>query len=194
MKKYQFMRFLLLNLSILIGMMNSSYSLSASFPKSDEVITAQVQAKIAANPLLARLGLHVSTTAAVVSLQGKIDQVSQANQLVILVMAIAGVKSVDVSGLELKASPLLPGQKARPSGPIFSKDSIINSQVIGLYIREGLIDDAHQSAASIHVQTKQGVVYLSGFVDTNAMAVNAVTLAQTVPGVVNVVSTLIVSK
>ncbi len=179
--KKQLFCFILFNLLILAGLLEKGHCVSTSFPKPDPVITAQLQAKIAKDPTLAGLGIEVTTQAAVVSLKGTVNTVAAANQLIICSASIAGVKSVDASRLQVKKSD---------NKPNFSTDDIINSQIIGFYIREGLIGSSHPEAATIQVQTKKGVVYLSGSLDSDASIMKASNLAQTVPGVLNVISTL----
>lgn len=172
-----------------------SYSVSASFAKRDDVITAQLQAKIAADPQLSKFRVDIDTIKAVVSIHAVVETSAQANKLVILANSIAGVDSVDASDIVVKplkkAAVPQPGAKTKAkNAEKFTADSVITSQVIGLYIREGLIDPANPLSATINVQTRQGIVYLTGTVTSDAAADNAVKLAQTITGVVDVQSSL----
>ena len=98
---------------------------------------------------------------------------------------------VDASGIVVKKPKKSVAQKDKTKNTqTFSADTVISSQVIGLYIREGLIDAMNPDSATIHVTTKQGVVYLSGTVTSDASATTAVNLAQTISGVVKVQSSL----
>ena len=189
--------FAFLSILVLLVSIEKSYSVSASFAKRDDVITAQLQAKIAADPILSHFSVSVNTVSAVVSIQAVVDTAAQANKLVILANTVAGVKSVDASGIVVKKPKPSAAQIGKPkpkNTQTFSADSVITSQVIGLYIREGMIDANHPETATIHVKTQQGVVYLSGTVANDALATNAVNLAQTINGVVKVVSSLTTSQ
>lgn len=166
-----------------LGAMPSGYALSASFPKTDEVITAQLEAVIAADPVVNHFKIQVDTLQAVVSLRGQVDTIAQANYLVILANAIAGVHAVDAVGLIVKKN----------NQPL-STDNVISSEVIGLYVREGFIDIKHLSSAPIQVNTQEGIVYLSGTVATEELATRVCDLAQTIPGVVAVQSALNIAQ
>lgn len=126
-----------------------SHALSASFSKSDSTIDAQIVAKIAADPHLAELKVQVNTKEAVVGLTGQVKNSAEAAALLSLAQSIAGVKSVDISGLVIETGGL-------------SADEIITSEILGIFVREGLDDQ------NIKVVVKNRVVTLSGTVDSDA--------------------------
>jgi hyperosmotically inducible protein len=177
----------------LFAFIEKGYSISASFAKRDDVITAQLQAKIAGDPMVSQFSVDINTINAVVSIRAVVETTAEANQLVILANSIAGVNSVDASGIVVKP-PKKKGQKTPPK-PLpkdqqFSADSVLSSEIVGLYIREGLIDAMNPASSTIQVKTKQGVVYLSGMVKSDDLAAKAVALAQGIKGVVRVESSL----
>lgn len=178
---------------------DSAYSVSASFPKSDSLLLAQIQAKIALYPALAASQLKVAVTNGAVNISGEVAGKAQAITLIILAESIAGVQAVTVSGLSLQEGSL-------------TGDDLINSQVIGTFNREGLmgplsqkpIVTSHTGIASatyatppppIHLQvkTKDRVVYLSGSAPTQAAVDKAIDLAKSIPGVNEVRSAIIIA-
>jgi osmotically-inducible protein OsmY len=60
-------------------------------------------------------------------------------------------------------------------------DSVINTRV-----KTALLKDPEVKGTEVQVETFNGVVQLSGFVDSAAVADRAVAIAQEVPGVVSV--------
>jgi osmotically-inducible protein OsmY len=167
---------------IILGILilNLSYAVSASFTKPDAVITAQLQALIAKDSALSKLPITVSTDASVVKIEGAVSA-DQAKQLVALAQSVAGVKSVDASALSFK----------RDQG--LSVDDLITSQVMGLYVREGILGPYADPLTHITIQTKGGTVYLTGTVGDNGTANKAAQLAQTIPNVQDVQSSLTVA-
>jgi len=186
----KFFLWTLFSFLLLLTGFEKSDGLSASFIKRDDVISAQIKAKIIADPILSQRDLVINASDAVVSIQGQVNTVAEAKHIVILVNSIAGVKSVDVSRLRVKQLPLKPGQKKE----IFSADSFITSLIIGLYIREGLIEENQPETTTVSVETKDGIVYLRGAVATETAVTQAIDLAQTIPGVIRVQSTLTTTK
>lgn len=187
MKKLNNGKFFLLSLFIMIhwGWACCGYSLSASFPKKDAGITAELQALIKADLKLPETEVHINTAQAVVSIEGEVDTLDQAKRLVLLANSVAGVHAVNVANLLIKDG------KKRLAVPV---DDIINGAVLGLYVREGLLDMKHLDAGPIHVRTQGGVVYLTGIVETEAKAQDVVSLAQSVSQVVAVKSSLTTLK
>ena len=66
-------------------------------------------------------------------------------------------------------------------------DSAITAKVKEKFIAEKLFGDKKIDAMTIHVNTKQGVVYLTGKADSQARVTTAVDLAKKVEGVKEVV-------
>ncbi len=176
----------------LLAGLDKTKALSASFVKRDEVITAQIQAKILADPILLPLNLRIQTSEAIVSIRGQVPHVAEAKRVVILVNSTAGVKGVQISELLIKKSSPQSGQKKNTE--TLSSDDFISSLLIGLYLREGIIDVNQPSSATISVKTQAGVVYLSGILATEEMVKSAIDLAETLPGVLQVQARLTVPK
>lgn len=167
---------------IAVLVLNLSYAVSASFPKPDSVITAQLQTKISDDPVLSKLPVTVTTNASVVKIEGTVNTAQQVKQIILLAQSIAGVKSVDISALYFKSNQQL------------SADDLITSQVTGLLVREGILGPYASLLNKITVQTHVGVIYLSGTVGDNATVDKAVQFARTIPNVQDVQSSLTVTR
>lgn len=181
---------------------NPSYaeSRSVSIPKSNSVIYEQIKAKIAAHPELKDLPIVISVWQGIVRIFGEVPKKAQLKAIIILIDSIAGVQGLDVSGLTLKTG-------------IMPVDDVINSEVIGTFNREGLMGPLSQAPIvttisgpgnatyltnpppiNIQVKTQNRIVFLSGTVPDQATADKAEKLAQSIPNVSEVQSTLKVSS
>lgn len=140
-------------------------------PKEDAIITNSIKSHIKASKTLSKLNVRVNTRKGVVTFSGHIDSDSQADSLIQLAQSIIGVKDVDASKLTIKAShqPL--------------SDMLITAKIKGLFIREKIFGTKDINAIDISVETKNGVVYLTGAIDNKQQIKNAIKLAQTVQGV-----------
>jgi len=149
---------------------------------SDSEITQSIEAKIAADPSSSAAHIKVDTQNGVVTILGVVESKTQASKIVELAESTDGVKNVATDQLAVKGSkqPLT--------------DTFITSKVKGVFIREKLFTDSEVAAMSITVETKNGVVYLSGTADNQDQIKKAVSLAKSVDGVKNVKSTVKIKK
>ncbi len=69
-------------------------------------------------------------------------------------------------------------------------DTAITAKVKGMYVREKLFGDKDISVMGVNVETTNGVVYLTGTVENQLQADNAVKLAKSIHGVKKVESKL----
>jgi|GEM_PF-969317 len=143
----------------------------------DSAITGYIYTQIALDNNLSQKKINVSTDKGVVTLEGMVDSDSEASTLIQIASSAAGVSSVNATQLKIKKS----------EHPI--SDTIITAKVKGVLIRESLMK-AKDEASSIHVETQNGVVYLSGTVDNGAAVQNAIKWTQSVSGVKRVESTI----
>lgn len=155
-----------------------SMNVMAAGTLSDTAITAKVKAGIAAEPNLSVFKVGVETNNGVVMLSGKVDSAAQASDLVSVAQSVDGVKDVNTSQLTIKNSPNL------------LDDAVITAKVKGKFIQEKLFKDKKVAVITVSVETTNGVVHLSGTVDNQAEANNAVTIAKSVKGVKSVKSTI----
>lgn len=143
-------------------------------PAEDTTITNSIKSQIADSATLSTLNITVQANQGVVTLSGTVDSDSQVSSLVELSEAVVGVKDVDASNLNVKNS----------QQPI--ADTIITAKIKGLFIREKVFGDKDIAALNISVETKNGVVYLTGAIDNPEQLKNAMALIRTVKGVTSV--------
>jgi hyperosmotically inducible protein len=148
----------------------------------DAATTAKIKVFILRDPVLSKLDVKVETNDQVVKLSGKVDTDNQASKLVEIAQSIADVKDVDTSDLQIKKSD-------QPAS-----DVLITAKVYGLFLREKLFGDKDVSAFSIHVNTNNGIVTLTGTADSENQVNNAIALAKSVKGVSSVQSDVTVNK
>ncbi|RDI40987.1 BON domain-containing protein [Aquicella lusitana] len=158
--------------------MNSGMSTNGSMQMSDADITAAINGKLSADPLTTGSTVNVTTQNGTVTLNGTVNTDADVSKVVELAESTAGVKDVNTTNLNVKESkqPLA--------------DTIITAKVRGIFIREKLFGDKDISVMGIGVETNNGTVYLTGTVDTQEQANNAVKLAQSISGVQKVESKL----
>lgn len=145
---------------------------------SDENITNEVKRKIHTNRVLGSTKIEVKTKEGIVSLKGDIKSKDEANTAVEVAQSVPGVKDVDTSQLKVEGS----------AHPIL--DAYITAKVKGVYLRDKLFGDKPISVTGVHVETKDGIVHLSGNVENETIAKDAEELAKTVKGVKGVKSTI----
>lgn len=150
-------------------------------PKSyvtDSVITSKIKGKIALDKSISVFNVGVTTNHGVVSLDGVVDSDSQAEALLQLAQETDGVKGINTDDLSVKNS----------RHPI--NDTIVTAKVKALFVQKHVFQGANVPLADIHVETTNGVVYLSGTVKSESQIKNATRLAKSVEGVKKVESRL----
>lgn len=160
-------------LSFMMLFVAQSYAGTA--PVSDTVITSKVKAKVAADPTLSVFKVGITTKRGVVYINGLLDSETDADALIQMVQATNGVRDVNTAQLKIRDS-----QK-----PL--TDTAITAKVKGLYLRDKLMG-RNIAPIGIHVETNNGIVYLSGNVDDQKQVANAIRLAKSVKGVKKVES------
>ncbi len=153
---------------------------SQAFAVSDSDITTSVKYKLANNANTSQSKIHVSTSKGVVYLTGNLKTESEATAAVEAANSVDGVKDVEANKLYVKSS----------SQPY--RDVYITAKVKGAFVREKVFGDKPIEVSGISVETKNGVVTLSGAVDSQELINTAVSIAKTVKGVKDVKSTLVV--
>ncbi len=172
--KYFFNFFL--GLSILI-MSILAYGASQNINQSasDAAITMKVKGKYAENPLLKVFDIHVKTENDVVILSGEVDSDTQYEQAVVLAENTENVKGVNSDYLKIKSS----------QHPI--SDTLITAKVKVALLKNDLVrGETETTPWPIHVETKDGVVYLTGVVDTLQQKESTIKKVKLVEGVKSV--------
>jgi hyperosmotically inducible protein len=181
MANRNFVKVLLLSTLLILGLQNSAQAKGSGTVVSDSAITALVKAKLVADQIVSASDVHVETNKGIVSLRGDVKSQTEADRAVELAFSVSGVSDVSVSHLMIQNSK-------RPL-----KDALITAKIKGLYVREKVFGDKSISVSGIHVETKDGIAYLSGKVDNDVQIKNAKQLARTIKGVTDVKSTISVN-
>lgn len=119
----------------------------------DYSITAKVKAVLLADPALLGHAISVNTASEVVHLSRVVDTQMQKDRSVELAMSVNNVKDVDAKFLKVKPSKH------------FLSDSLLTAKAKGTVLRLSL--NSSIWGPSVKVQTKNGVVHLSGDVQKN---------------------------
>ncbi|MGE3318227.1 MAG: BON domain-containing protein [Candidatus Berkiella sp.] len=93
--------------------------------------------------------------------------------------------SGDASGTTSGAQSTYVSTEAKTEAP---SDTSITANVKSAFLKEKLFGDADVSAFTISVETKDGVVHLTGTADNQTQSENAVKLAKGVEGVKDVMN------
>ncbi len=154
---------------------DTNFNNSISQTVSDSAITAQIKAKYVGNPVLKVFDIKVETNDGVVKLTGLVDSEAQFERAIVLAESVDGVKNVDSRNLKTKSSP-------QPMS-----DTVITTKVKGMLVKNKLITEGSQANPwSIHVETKNGVVYLTGSVDNETQKNQVINTAKLIDGVKSV--------
>jgi len=149
---------------------------------NDAQIIANIHTKIAADKTVSKSNVMTTSQNGVVKLIGNVDTDTEASKIIEIANSTPGVQSTDESQLTVKKSQ-------QPMA-----DTAITAKVKGSFVREKLFGDQDVSPMSISVETKDGVVYLTGTTDTQEKAANAVKIAESISGVKRVESKVEVKK
>lgn len=160
--------------------MNGHTAGSMNSAVSDATITTKVKSAFLRSAVLKKTKISVATTNHEVNLSGTLATDQEYGEAVTLADSIDGVTNVNADNLKVTAS----------SSPIH--DTYITGMVKGSFIREKLFGDKEIAVWPVSVETKDGVVYLTGEVDTTQERDNALSIAQKVPNVKSVNSTITV--
>jgi hyperosmotically inducible protein len=134
----------------------------------DATVSAKVKSALIADPVAEAHDIKVETFRGVVQLSGFVESQNQRDAAVRVAQGVKGVKSVH-DNLELKSD--------RTVGEALD-DSVVTARV-----KTALIDNPVTKARQISVATADGVVQLSGFVDSPNEKNTATEVARSVPGV-----------
>lgn len=156
---------------------------SATAIVDDSAISGNVKEKFAHEPALKNINISVTTNQGVVSLSGTLQTEDQLEAAENAAKSITGVKEVDTSNLieEKSGQPMT--------------DSVITGKVKALFIKEKVFgNDTTAPNMSIAVETKGGVVYLTGTTDKKEQLDKAINLAKSVKNVKDVNSTVVIGS
>lgn len=143
----------------------------------DSTITARVKAALIDDKSISSAGISVKTENKVVTLSGSVDSTAQKEQALSVAKNVKGVTTVnDKLSVSEEQSASLKG---------YAGDTAITSQ-----IKAKLLADDMVPSRNITVETSDGVVQLSGSVETRQQADRAADIAKAVSGVKSVENNL----
>ena len=122
---------------------------------TDNAITGAVKLKIAKDTEASVFDIKVTTKDGEVILKGFVPDEKTKNNVVALTQSVADVRKIDVSGLEIN-----PDQSHKASKP----KNVIADSVITADLKKQLLNDDEIKSLTVHVETINGVVILSGTV------------------------------
>jgi hyperosmotically inducible protein len=146
---------------------------------SDSSITTKVKAKFLTDSEVDGLGLHVETVNGVVTLSGNVTSEHMRDRAIELANRVDYVKDVK--------SNIIVNNNAGIKGDI--SDAAITAKV-----KSKFITDKNIKSLSIHVETENGRVTLTGEVPDKSTEIHAVKLTKQVDGVKEVTSNLKINK
>ncbi len=149
---------------------------------NDSVITAKVKSQFVTNNNTKASSINVETHGGVVKLTGIVDSEPEAITAIQIAASTAGVKSVNTNNLHVNSDT---GSSEQPV-----LDSYITAKIKGSFIRENLINNEDFPAGQIIVETKNGIVYLSGEVKNENQIKKAIEISKSIENVHKVISKL----
>ncbi|HEX9707723.1 MAG TPA: BON domain-containing protein [Steroidobacteraceae bacterium] len=165
-----------------MGLMGA-ITVSAEEPKrtfgeytDDTMLLGKVKSALAGDDTTEANEINVEVNKGIVQLNGFVDTAKEKAQATTVAQAVKGVKQVE-NNLIVKGESTSTGQSM--------DDSTVTARV-----NTALIDSKETKAGDIKVQTYDGVVQLSGFVDNEAQKSAATKVAQSVKGVKSVQNNL----
>jgi hyperosmotically inducible periplasmic protein len=164
-------------LVLLVMVVPCAFAGSAGQYVDDSVITTKVKALLAKDDTLKAFDINVKTYNGIVQLRGFVDSKTTIEKAGKIAGSVEGVKSV-------KNDLIVKG--AKESAGAYLDDSVITTKVKALFAK-----DAALKALGINVETHNGIVQLSGFVDSLNTVVKAGKIAGSVEGVKSVKNNLI---
>lgn len=152
---------------------STSTQRSAGETVDDTVVTARVKAELVDNNKTNAGQIEVQTYRGVVQLNGFVDSNEEKSTATQVAKAVDGVKEVH-NNLQVKART---GTSDRTAG------TTIDDATLTAKVKTALVEDPKTAARRINVTTYNGVVELSGFVNSDDEKSHAAKVAKTVSGV-----------
>ena len=138
----------------------------------DAAITTKVKGALIANPVAEAHEIEVETFRGVVQLSGFVDSSNERDTAQKVAQGVAGVKSVH-NNIEVRSEG-------------HSAGMALDDTVVTARVKSALVANPITKARQINVATANGIVQLSGFVDSANEKSTATEVARAVEGVRNV--------
>jgi hyperosmotically inducible protein len=147
----------------------------------DSVLTGKVKAALVADEATKARQIDVETFRGTVQLNGFVDSAESKAAATRVAQSVEGVQKVD-NNLNVG------------SGTARSVGEVIDDGVVTTKVKAALVADTAVKAHEINVETREGVVQLSGFVDSSDVKSKAAELAGRVAGVKEVHNDIQIKK
>jgi len=141
---------------------------------SDAKIARQVRSKLQSDKILDAFTLQVKAKHGVIYLKGKVDTHVELERATRLTAGIKGVKKVDTSQLKLSNTEAA------------NEDRLITAKLERFLKESEHFSSLPHPVAAIKIQTKKGIVYLSGAVSNQQQKNELQRQAESLPGVIRI--------
>jgi hyperosmotically inducible protein len=152
---------------------------------TDATITGTIKTKLAADSRVRASDINVDTTNGVVTLTGNLDSQEAKDAALQLARDTTGVS--DVKDMLSVRSGSASGEAPDPNRTLGER---IDDAGITMRVKARLLEDPLVKGLQIDVDTRDGVVYLTGSVKSDAERKQAIEIARTTEGVRNVEANL----
>jgi len=146
----------------------------------DAALLTSVKSALVADPVTEAGEINVDVNRGVVKLAGFVDTPKEKSQAGAVARQVHGVQSVQ-NDIAVKNGSETAGE-------------VIDDSILTAKVKAALIESPDTKAHQINVETKEGVVQLSGFVDNSAARSAATEVAKSVTGVKDVKNALSVKS
>ena len=146
----------------------------------DAALLTSVKAALVSDPVTEAGEINVDVNRGVVKLSGFVDTPKEKSAAGDLARKVDGVQSVQ-NDIAVKESDSTTGE-------------VIDDSILTAKVKAALVDNSETKAHQINVETKEGVVQLSGFVDSAGAKAAATNVAKSVTGVKDVKNELSVKS
>jgi hyperosmotically inducible protein len=156
---------------------------------TDAGITTNVKAKFLADDVVKSSQLEVATKNGIVTLTGNVDSEQAKKKALEIARATTGVKDV----VDMISAREASGNGNAPE-PARNLGEAITDTGITISVKSRLLDDPQVKGLRIDVDTRDGVVFLTGSVGSDTEKAKAIQLAKDTKGVRDVQSNLTLQK
>lgn len=163
---------------LLIPFIVAAYAMTPSDKVANEdnevTITSKINKMYAADKELDAVKIEVHNMNGIIHLKGALDTDSQYEKAVMLAGSVKGVDEVNADLLTVKKSE-------QPLTDVF-----ITAKVKGLLIKNKILDTKDIQYWPINIETKNGVVYISGTIDKQVQKENIIEIIHSIDGVTSI--------
>lgn len=169
--------------AMLTGLLVFVLALTTGCSSTDAGLTAKVKSKLAADSTVSASRIDVDTENKVTTLTGSVNSQAEKNQAIQLAQSTSGVRDV-VDRISVRNE----GGTGDAPEPDRTLGQRVDDAQITMAVKASLLDDPQVKGLRIDVDTRGGIVYLTGSVRSNAERDRAIQLARATEHVREVVT------